>query len=908
MKARTCVPVPSAQWDGRVEVKLGNPEEGDEKVARQALPQEEDSGAVAAPLGQEETLKKEGRCNQGTAGVLGGSSATFGAERPRRGRESTKGATGRLWGKLSLGQPGHQASPVLSPVLFSFWPGDVMGPTLNHLNSLLRLPFGCGEQNVIHFAPNVFVLKYLQKTQQLSPEVEKETTDYLVLGYQRQLTYRHQDGSYSAFGERDASGSMYAWELSPCSPAPWEQEERGAIARARHFLESGAALVVDPYSSALTAYVLTLLHSPTAPAALRRLRSLAITRDGVTHWSLMGSRDVDEDVFLSFSDGVSQSGTAHPTLGASFGLWVLCPGIDRAQPASSFAVVSAKVEMTAYALLTYTLLGDMATALLVVKWLSQQRNALGGFPSTQASQAGPEEGLGSAQRHCGPGSGLRASQEATGGFKFQDGSLLSERRQGLRWSLASREGRAALNVGWTSRDAGRGTAGCPVPGADSLPLCPQDTCVALQALAEYAILSYAGGINLTVSLASTNLDYQETLELHRANQKVLQTAAVHVPGTRVGSGDGGPSRRLPPCMSAEGITVSSLSRSPASPRGCSAPKPQSTHTFQIDVTYNVRDPVAKPAFQLLVSLQEPEAELHQPPRPASSADDDDPEADQHHQEYQVTLEVCTRGGHMQLPSEDACYHGDSLGAQKWVVAMVPEAHWSYPVTLLDLDTQHAVEWGRGSGSSQTGPNCLAPSGLLGMILFLPQMLESTHCVPPACGLPQASLPQEAAPADLGQWLPHPLGHTVRRFLSEHPWARPSPYGLRVSAVNWASSRCLYRWPASWAQGRLPQEPWVLWGRRGHEFHLRLEFTASLPLVGRWLHAGSSNMAVLEVPLLSGFRADGESLEQCWGASRAWEALTAIPSPRPVGTCWMRLASSQPATQCGPRREWGRSKH
>jgi len=46
-------------------------------------------------------------------------------------------------------------------------------------------------------------------------------------------------------------------------------------------------------------------------------------------------------------------------------------------------VVSAEVEMTAYGLLTYTLLGDVASALPVVKWLSQQRNALGGFSSTQ---------------------------------------------------------------------------------------------------------------------------------------------------------------------------------------------------------------------------------------------------------------------------------------------------------------------------------------------------------------------------------------------------------------------------------------------------------------------------------------------------------------------------------------------
>ena len=54
------------------------------------------------------------------------------------------------------------------------------------------------------------------------------------------------------------------------------------------------------------------------------------------------------------------------------------------------------------------------------------------------------------------------------------------------------------------------------------------------------------------------------------------------------------------------------------------------------------DPVAKPAFQLFVSLQEPEAEPRRTPAPASSADDDDPAADQHHQEYQVTLEVCAR--------------------------------------------------------------------------------------------------------------------------------------------------------------------------------------------------------------------------------------------------------------------------
>ncbi|XP_062412466.1 C3 and PZP-like alpha-2-macroglobulin domain-containing protein 8 isoform X2 [Sardina pilchardus] len=455
--------------------------------------------------------------------------------------------------------------------------GDVMGPTLNNLDRLLRLPFGCGEQNMIHFAPNVFVLRYLQKTHQLSTEVETEATDYLLQGYQRQLTYKRQDGSYSAFGERDSSGSMWltAFVLKSFAqsrgfifidpeelraPKAWliahqkdegsfpamgrilnkdlqggihgkisltayvvvalletgidTEEEKLAVARAKAFLESNTYSADDPYTTALLAYALALLRSPYAPLALRRLNHMAITQDGFTHWSLTGSTVTDEDTFMGFSDGLSQS------------------------------VVSAEVEMTAYGLLTYTLLGDVASALPVVKWLSQQRNALGGFSSTQ------------------------------------------------------------------------------------------DTCVALQALSEYAILSYVGGVNLTISLASTNLDFQETFELQRDNKKILQSATI-------------PSIPTGLFVSAKG-------------EGCCL--------MQIDVSYNVPDPVAKPAFQLKVDLKEPrrDRERHPspPPRHPSArarsradnrselsrkrrapSDDEDPAAHQDHLDYRVTLEACARWLH-----------------------------------------------------------------------------------------------------------------------------------------------------------------------------------------------------------------------------------------------------------------------
>ena len=42
--------------------------------------------------------------------------------------------------------------------------GSLMTQTIEGLEGLLRMPFGCGEQNMILFAPNVFVARYLRET------------------------------------------------------------------------------------------------------------------------------------------------------------------------------------------------------------------------------------------------------------------------------------------------------------------------------------------------------------------------------------------------------------------------------------------------------------------------------------------------------------------------------------------------------------------------------------------------------------------------------------------------------------------------------------------------------------------------------------------------------------------------
>ncbi|XP_028343501.1 alpha-2-macroglobulin-like [Physeter macrocephalus] len=82
---------------------------------------------------------------------------------------------------------------------------------MRNTQNLLQMPYGCGEQNMVLFAPNIYVLDYLNKTQQLTAEVKSKAIHYLNTGYQRQLLYRHYDGSYSTFGEQHGTNEGNTW-------------------------------------------------------------------------------------------------------------------------------------------------------------------------------------------------------------------------------------------------------------------------------------------------------------------------------------------------------------------------------------------------------------------------------------------------------------------------------------------------------------------------------------------------------------------------------------------------------------------------------------------------------------------------------------------------------------------------
>ncbi len=57
-----------------------------------------------------------------------------------------------------------------------------MGRALKNLDHLLQMPFGCGEQNMIVLAPNIYILQYLEVTGQLTAAIRQTATSYLQSG------------------------------------------------------------------------------------------------------------------------------------------------------------------------------------------------------------------------------------------------------------------------------------------------------------------------------------------------------------------------------------------------------------------------------------------------------------------------------------------------------------------------------------------------------------------------------------------------------------------------------------------------------------------------------------------------------------------------------------------------------
>lgn len=281
--------------------------------------------------------------------------------------------------------------------------GDLLALSLENLGHLIRMPYGCGEQNMLNFAPNIFIMKYLQVTRQNTTESTNKLVKFMTTGYRRELLYRHSNGAFSAFGSADDSGSTWltAFVLKSFAQAqPYILVDKASLKETRHWLENqqdkdGCFLSVGKIfhkgmkggitggnnSIPLTTYVMiSLLEAGEDPSS----PTIDLARQCL-------SKDTSQDPYTlalkAYAFALAKFPEAQKTLQQLIDLAVITKNATYWElpkgPSKSKAV---ELETAAYAILAMVELNFTQyeqQARKVVKWITGQRNGRGGFYSTQ---------------------------------------------------------------------------------------------------------------------------------------------------------------------------------------------------------------------------------------------------------------------------------------------------------------------------------------------------------------------------------------------------------------------------------------------------------------------------------------------------------------------------------------------
>ncbi|CAH2323054.1 alpha-2-macroglobulin 1 [Pelobates cultripes] len=260
--------------------------------------------------------------------------------------------------------------------------GDLLAVALQGAEDLLNLPYGCGVQNMMSYAINVYVLQYLEKTGRLSESIRARAEDFMRHGYQQELKFKRIDGSFSEFGDKDKEGNtwlnalvmktMYASsryisveQKHINDIAKWLKENQlpsGSFAskvklfkeslkdemlkNSMRFLKASLPQVEQLHTKALLSYLFTMSgDTELREGLLEELYEKAVTRDGQVYWSFK-------------TDSSSSK-----------------PNSLEVEVASFVALAHLSMEAPTKK--------DIFNASKIISWLSYKQNPHGGFASTQ---------------------------------------------------------------------------------------------------------------------------------------------------------------------------------------------------------------------------------------------------------------------------------------------------------------------------------------------------------------------------------------------------------------------------------------------------------------------------------------------------------------------------------------------
>ncbi|XDB50788.1 hypothetical protein AB1E18_004350 [Capra hircus] len=290
--------------------------------------------------------------------------------------------------------------------------GDIIGLAIQNLENLFQMPYGGGEQNIALLASDTYILDYLRSTKQLTEEVKSKALFFLSNGYQKQLSFKNLDGSYSVFWQRNQEGSIrlsaltfktfagmkkyvFIDELVQRETLIWlaSKQKIDGCFKSDGKLFSNAWEVGDEEDIVLTAYIVAAFLEAALNFTFPTLRNGLFCleealENGVRNgynlailayaFALAGKEEKVESLLRTLDQSATKLNNVI--------YWGKVKKLEtKASPLFIPWAPSAEMEKTCYVLLAIISQKnpDLTYASKIVQWLAQQMNSHGGFSSPQ---------------------------------------------------------------------------------------------------------------------------------------------------------------------------------------------------------------------------------------------------------------------------------------------------------------------------------------------------------------------------------------------------------------------------------------------------------------------------------------------------------------------------------------------
>ncbi|GAB6027827.1 C3 and PZP-like, alpha-2-macroglobulin domain containing 8 [Chamberlinius hualienensis] len=310
--------------------------------------------------------------------------------------------------KIKLNVPAD-ASPGTPRRAKALVTGDIMGPTITNMDHLVLLPNWCSEQTMSTFAPLVFLVSYLQATNQLTNDFRNKAVKYITQGYMNELKYQIHDGSFNTWGDRNQPGSVWLTAYVIKTLAIVRSKLPNLVAIDQNIIQRGFNYLISKQQNDGCFHLNQ--HSVENYALRGRLVAGDATVVGITTYvtmSLLESSNPSQDVITKAFQCINRDG--NPTrFRKTLKAYALALAGKTAEANALITTLQTEsttngdmtyweaggtrelnVEATAYVLLAIATLrtGHHELGLRIFRWLVNQRNAQGSYASTQATVIG----------------------------------------------------------------------------------------------------------------------------------------------------------------------------------------------------------------------------------------------------------------------------------------------------------------------------------------------------------------------------------------------------------------------------------------------------------------------------------------------------------------------------------------